>query len=233
MSSGAKWPIEVDSKYAALKKLQDPDGRWSMNAVAAKDQNFQELVQTGLRMEVLSWKILVEEPGACSLISQALSKSNTLALRTSEITALAAAAGAVAIVQAEKEISLSFEAVKERVRDELDIWVLDPEFIDLFEFVVTMGGQTAGFIAEPLEFAATFVDSKQRQLRLSAFAMVNKMLAQTPRSKIAVLMRAYRKPPNRPWCPCLNRSGLRRKRGHSCSLSRCYNIFVERAGPHF
>ena len=65
-----------------------------------------------------------------------------------------------------------------------------------------MGGQAAGFIAELLEFAATFVDFKQRQLRLSAFAMVNKMLAQTPRSKIAVLMRAYRKPPNRTWCPC-------------------------------
>ena len=102
MSSGAKWPIDADSKHAALKKLQDPEGRWSMSAVAAKDENFQELVQTGLRMEVISWKILVEEPGACSLISQALNKSNTLALRTSEIAALAAVAGAVTMVQAGK-----------------------------------------------------------------------------------------------------------------------------------
>ena len=225
MSSGAKWPIEVDSKYAALKKLQDPDGRWSMNAVAAKDQNFQDLVQTGLRMEVLSWKILVEEPGACSLISQALNKSTTLALRTSEITALAAVAGAVTMVQAEKEISLSFEAVKERVRDELDIWVLDPEFIDLFEFVVTMGGQTAGFIAELLEFAATFVDSKQRQLRLSAFAMVNKMPAQTPRSKIAVLMRAYRKPPNRTWCPCPESFWAKEEKGTLLLLEQVLQYF--------
>ena len=88
------------------------------------------------------------------------------------------------------------------MRDELDIWVLDPEFIDLFEFVVTMGGQAAGFIDELLDFAATFVDSKQRQLRLSAFATVNKMPTATPRSKMAVIMRAYRKPPNRTWCPC-------------------------------
>ena len=102
-----------------------------------------------------------------------------------------------------KEIALSFEAVKDRVRDELDIWVRDPEFIDLFDFVVTMGGQAAGFIAEPLDFAATFVDSKQRQLRLSAFATVNKMPTATPRSKMAVIMRAYRKPPSRTWCPCL------------------------------
>ena len=88
------------------------------------------------------------------------------------------------------------------MRDELGIWVIDPEFIDLFEFVVTLGGQTAGFIGELLELAATFVDSKQRQLRLVAFAKVNKMLAQTPRSKIAVLVRADRKPPSRTWRPC-------------------------------
>ena len=99
---------------------------------------------------------------------------------------------------------MSVEAVKDRVRDELDIWVLDPELIDLFDSVVTMGGQAAGFIAELLDFAATFVDSKQRQLRLSAFATVNKMPTATPRSKMAVIMRAYRKPPNRTWCPCLD-----------------------------
>ena len=173
-----------------------------MAASAAKDQSLQELVQTGLRMEVLSWKVLVEEPGACSLISQAMNKSSTLALRTSEITTRSALAGAVSRVQAEKEIALSLEAVKERVRDELDMWVLDPEFIDLFEFVVTMGGRSAGFIDELLDFAGAFVDSKQRQLRLLAFAVVNKMPAETPCAKIAVLMRAYRKPPLRTWCPC-------------------------------
>ena len=92
-------------------------------------------------MEVLSWKILVEEPGGCSLISQAINTGQALALRSSEITALSAVAGAVTMVQAQAELSLSFEAVKERVRDELDMWVDDPEFIDLFEFVVTMGGE--------------------------------------------------------------------------------------------
>jgi hypothetical protein len=113
MSSGAIWPIQGSSMNAGLKKLQDPEGRWSSAALAAKDKNFQELVQTGLRMEVLSWKILVEEPGACSLISQALNKGTTLALRTSEITALTALASAVTMVQAQKEIALSLEAVKE------------------------------------------------------------------------------------------------------------------------
>ena len=102
MSSGAKWPINADSKHAGLNKLHNQEGRWNLDAVAAKDLNFNELVHTGLRMEVLHWKILVEEPGACSLISQASNKSNTLALRTSEITALAAVAGAVTMAPAKK-----------------------------------------------------------------------------------------------------------------------------------
>ena len=52
-----------------------------------------------------------------------------------------------------------------------------------------------------LEFGAKFVDPKQRQLSLQAFAEVNKVSLQYPRVKIAMLMRAYRKPPNRTWCP--------------------------------
>ena len=202
MSKGARWPIQEGSSFEPLKKLQDQDGKWNMAAVAARDENFKELVQSGLRMEVLSWKILVEEPGGCSLIAQAMNKGQALALRSSEITALSAVAGAVTMVQAQAELSLSFEAVKERVRDELDMWVDDPEFIDLFEFVVTMGGKEAGFVDGFLDFASKFVDSKQRQLRLVAFATVNKMPWETPRAKVAVLMRAYRKPPSRTWCPC-------------------------------
>ena len=122
-------------------------------------------------------------------------------MRTSEITALSILVGAVSTVQAQKELALSFDVVKERVRDELDRWVLEPEFIDLFEFVAHMGGNDAGFIDDLLDFACSYVDSKQRQLRLSAFALVNKMPAQTPRAKIAVLMRAYRKSPSRTYCP--------------------------------
>ena len=52
-----------------------------------------------------------------------------------------------------------------------------------------------------LEFGAKFVDPKQRQLSLQAFAEVNRVPLQYPRVKIAMLMRAYRKPPNRTWCP--------------------------------
>ena len=37
MSSGAKWPIEENSKDAGLEKLQAHEGRWSLPAFVAKD----------------------------------------------------------------------------------------------------------------------------------------------------------------------------------------------------
>ena len=62
-------------------------------------------------------------------------------MRTSEITALSQILGAVATVQAQSELALSFDVVKQGVRDEFDLWVLVLECIDLFDFVVFIGGQ--------------------------------------------------------------------------------------------
>ena len=43
--------------------------------------------------------------------------------------------------------------------------------------------------------------AKQRQLRLAAFAEASKLPLQTPRTKVAMITRAYRKPPSKTWCP--------------------------------
>ena len=52
-----------------------------------------------------------------------------------------------------------------------------------------------------LDFGSKFVDPKQRQLRLAAFGEANKLPLKCPRTKVAMIMRAYRKPPQRTWCP--------------------------------
>jgi hypothetical protein len=74
-------------------------------------------------------------------------------MRTSEITALSKILGAVATVQAQSELALSFDVVKQRVRDEFDMWVLELECIDLFDLVVIIGGKNAGFIDDLVDFA--------------------------------------------------------------------------------
>ena len=57
-------------------------------------------------------------------------------------------------MQAQSELALSFDVVKQRVRDEFDMWVLELECIDLFDLVVIIGGKkNAGFIDDLVDFA--------------------------------------------------------------------------------
>ena len=197
MKTGAKWQWPP-----AWKDIFEHSGALQMAAVAAKDANLASLLTEGILMEVLSWKMYKEEPGACSLISQALNAGQQLALQTSELTALAVLTGRVGLeLEGAVASQVSFETVKEKVRTELDQFVDMPDFISLFEFVVNMGANRSSFIKQLLAFGSKFVDQKQRQLRLAAFAEANKLQLGQPRCKIAMLMRAYRKPPSRTWCP--------------------------------
>ena len=84
-----------------------------ITAVKAVDAGLAALLHDGLRMEVLSWKMQVEEPLACSLISQALNSGHQLALQTSELTALAVLTGR-ATLELESAVAerVSFETVK-------------------------------------------------------------------------------------------------------------------------
>jgi len=203
LSNQAAWPITSDLPAAEreLAALQDRNGRWDFAAVAARDPALAETIQDGLEVEVLSWKMVQEVPQAASLISQALNKGHQLALQTTEITALAVLSGAISMLESAVADSVAFETAQAKVRSQLDSFVDDPDFVHLFEFVVNMGAHRSPFIPQLLDFAAKYVDPKKRQLRLVAFAEVNKLPLAAPRSKIAVLMRAYRKEPSRGFCP--------------------------------
>ena len=67
LANGADWKVGDELN---LSKLLDPDGSFSNAAVAAYDDDLDRVLRDGLLMEVLSWKMLVEEPTAASLISQ-------------------------------------------------------------------------------------------------------------------------------------------------------------------
>ena len=117
------------------------------------------VLRDGLSMGVLSWKMLVEEPTAASLISPAFNKAHSMALRTSELTALNVLTGAVALASESAAAGeVCFESVREKVRAELDMYVDLPGFIDLFEFVVNMGASKNLFIPMLIEFGTRFVD---------------------------------------------------------------------------
>ena len=159
---GAKWNVPEE-----FRKLLDVNGGWDFAAVAAKDAALKQLCHEGLNVEVLSWKLCTEEPDACSLISQALSRGQSHALKITEITALAALSGACAKgLESAVAGKIEFETVQRKVRSELAEYADDPEFIDIFDFVATVGVLSAPFLPHHLEFAEKFVDSKKRQVRL-------------------------------------------------------------------
>ena len=128
-----------------------PEGKWAEvldrkgclnpTAVAEMDKGYRVLME-GLTFEVLGWKIQTEEPGACSKISQALNKGQAIALKTTEMTALAVLNGTIGReLQSRLADEVAFETVKEKVRHELDLWVDDADFIELFEFTINLGAQ--------------------------------------------------------------------------------------------
>ena len=142
----------------------DPLGRLDLSAAVAVE-TLMQLHQTcteGLLVEVLGWQIYTEEPGACSLISHALNVGNSLALRTTEFQALRVISGECALQsQINQSALIDFNAVKAQVRKQLDTFVDDPDFPDVFSFVINLGGDKTAFLGDLIEFGSRFVDQKK------------------------------------------------------------------------
>ena len=199
--SGAKWDLPETANGI---KICDGDGRLSVTVVTGFDNGKElgEVIADGIPTEILSWKMDVEEPNAASLISQALNSPHELGMRTTELTAVAVLKGEI-IVQMGKDLSqrVAFKTVRDRVRTQLQAATDDPDLPEVFEFLISNGVGKNVYIDKLLEWTQTFVDSKKRQLRFSAFAPVNKMCAEAVWARMAVVKRAYRKPPTAGFCP--------------------------------
>ena len=197
-----KWPIPIGGKFEAKWKLVLDDKEClKKDAVASVEPELARILTEGLIFEILDWKMLIEEPTAASKISNALNKGQARALRTTELTAIAVLSGAMVAQASGWAQEAHFETVREKVRGELDLFVDDPDFVELFEFVLHLGAELNSFLRIFLDWASNFVDPKQRTLRLSAFGEANKLPSWAPRTKVAVIQRSYRKEPVRGACP--------------------------------
>ena len=157
-------------------------------AVAGCADDMLEIMKEGIQMEVLSYRIWIEEPDGASLISQALNSNNNLALKTTELTAMECLTSRISLMyETMKAEQITFAAVKEEVRKHLDVYVDEPEFVEMFEFAISLGAKHNSYISDFLVFAARYVNSKTRSLRLNAFVEINKLPAGVPRCKICLL----------------------------------------------
>ena len=172
----AKWDIPYDAERGIT--YCDAEGRLSVTAVAAHDNEaeLQQLMKEGVEVEVHSWKMEVEEPNAASIICCALQKGSELALKTTELTALALLKGEI-IRQMGKDLSqmVAYQRVKTAVQLQLDTAAEDPDLPAVFDYLITNGVGHHGYVDGFIDFTRVFVDSQTRQLRLGAFVAVNKL----------------------------------------------------------
>ena len=202
--NGAAWPLEkLGAEFQDLAKYKDgKDGPWKWSAVADQDADLKECVELGLTWEVLSFQLYLDNPAGASMISNALNKQNGIGMTSSEITALNVVCGAaLSSTESDTSSSVCYESVRLKVRRQLGHFADEAAFPDFLDLALGLGIRSGGWLKTFVAFAEKYVDSKKRQLRLEAYGLVNKMPLMCPRTKVAVLMRAYRKEPRRTWCP--------------------------------
>ena len=81
-ANGAEWKLEDEPQW---RHMLNADGTFYNAAVAGCDEGLDRVMRDGMDMEVLSWKMLVEEPTAASLTSQALNSAQHMDFRTDSI----------------------------------------------------------------------------------------------------------------------------------------------------
>jgi hypothetical protein len=227
--TGAPWHLMQDD---GAPYMCTEEGCLDIKAIADVNNAVEmlQIIREGIEVEVLAYQIYMEEPDGCSLTSQALSGNSGIVLRTTELTALECLTSQITMMfETTKAEEIAFASVKEALRKQLDVYVDDPEFVEMFDFAINLGAKKNSFIPCFLTFAARFVNSKKRSLRLSAFTETNKIPPSCPRVKIAVLKRAYRKKPVHGICPAPEALWGKKNRTGTVHVGRVAAILSYRA----
>ena len=189
------WP----EKY---KDLVMSNNGLDMSALQELDSDLADVLTQGLKMEVLSWKMMQEEPQGCSQISQALNMGNDIAMATSEATALAVLSDTVTFALKNAQLTqkavrtVAYDAVRQSVAAELREFVDREGFVEMFDYVMNMGANTAPFIPALVDFTSVWVNSELKRLPLTAFREANRISNDFPRTKLAIVQRCYMQNPN-------------------------------------
>ena len=197
----APWNIPKDQQNNLI--YCDDKGMLSLSAVAehANGKQLEWAIKDGFLAEILSWKMDVEEPKAAIIISNAMQAGNTIAMRTSELTAISVLKGEIIVQSANISQKVTFKSVLAETRKELSLAADDPDLIEVFLYLVSLGVGSNSYVNELQEFARFFVNSKYRQLRFAAFGCANAAPENCPLVKLALIKRAYRKKPYNAFCP--------------------------------
>ena len=198
----AQWDVPTIDDDDRHIVFCDSEGRLSTTAVAESPngRELADVLRDGIYVDVLSYRMDEEEPNAAAIISEALNSSHQLAMASGEMSAVSALNGAIIEMNATHGQGIAYATARDKVRQQLPIMADDPDFPEVFEFLIHTGAGTNTYVQNLLDYAEKFVDAGKRRLRLSAFGVVNKLPMDAPWTKIAVVKRAYRGKPSAGYC---------------------------------
>ncbi len=171
-------------------EVASESGKYSLAKLRAADPSFSRAAETGLLWDILSCAIEDEEPDGCAIIQAAMNAKNSLFLMRHEMQALAA------LVQythsaAVAARALSLDSARRKLKATCPEFASDPNFIDLYRFVIDLGSGAASFVPDLRSFHERFVDPKVRRVRLIDFAAMNLFPHDMPYLKVAGIKYAY------------------------------------------
>ncbi len=79
--------VKAGMKGAQCPLILDQNGKYSLEKLRSVDPGFAAAVDGGLRWEILSWRMEIEEPDACSIIQSALNAKHAVAMLAHEMQA--------------------------------------------------------------------------------------------------------------------------------------------------
>lgn len=145
----------------AAKITAPGTGRVCPQMLAEHDAPFAAACKDGLLWDILSYKILDEDPEGLNIIQAACNCKNAIAMIPHEMEAIACLSRLCNASSAVAE-NLVFQTVKDKIAETLPVMTQDPDFIHMFRFVVDLGGDGAQFIPDLRDFTAKFLNPQAR-----------------------------------------------------------------------
>jgi hypothetical protein len=140
-----------------VAKIENRNGVADLSMLEEIDPTFAKYCRDGLTWDVLSHKIMDEDPEGLVIIQAACNVKNVIAMIPHEMEAVALLSR-MCTKSAAVVASVSFASAKEKVALTLPCMSEDPDFLHLFRFVIDLGGDAAPFIPDLREFTARFLN---------------------------------------------------------------------------
>ena len=139
-----------------IPEIEDPQGGISMTLLARVDPNFASYCSTGLLWEILAPSVN-DDGDALDVIQAAANAQNNAGMTAHEVEAILRISE-LCVRSATKQHQISYDGVQAAVAATLPEMAGHPDFVELFKFVINLGGGNAQFCSDLSKFVSKVVD---------------------------------------------------------------------------